>query len=113
MYASVMAIRHSKLELTMGLYTDPRPLDVAGAVEKLPTLPLRDGTGKTRAKATGTDATLLVPTLVPTPDNPGMRLADAGKTARAGLGGRNVGKWFGCRGLSIGDRARRKAGEGT
>ena len=27
------AMRHSKLELTMGVYTDPRLLDVAGAVE--------------------------------------------------------------------------------
>ncbi|OWK44031.1 tyrosine-type recombinase/integrase [Fimbriiglobus ruber] len=34
------AMRHSDLKLTMGVYTDPRLLDVRGAVEKLPTLPL-------------------------------------------------------------------------
>ena len=29
-------MRHSKLELTMNVYTDPALLDVAGAVEALP-----------------------------------------------------------------------------
>ena len=29
-------MRHSKLELTMNVYTDPELLDVAGAVEALP-----------------------------------------------------------------------------
>ncbi len=32
------AMRHSDLKLTMGVYTDPRLLDVAGAVEALPAL---------------------------------------------------------------------------
>ena len=32
------AMRHSKLELTMNVYTDPELLDVAGAVEALPAL---------------------------------------------------------------------------
>lgn len=30
------AMRHSSLELTMNVYTDPALLDVAGAVEALP-----------------------------------------------------------------------------
>ncbi|HQL55512.1 MAG TPA: tyrosine-type recombinase/integrase, partial [Phycisphaerae bacterium] len=34
------AMRHSKLELTMNTYTDPRLLDVAGALGVLPSLPL-------------------------------------------------------------------------
>ena len=34
------ALRHSTLELTMNTYTDPRLLDVAGALEVLPRLPL-------------------------------------------------------------------------
>ncbi len=37
------AMRHSDIRLTMGVYTDPRLLDVRGAVEKLPALPLPDG----------------------------------------------------------------------
>jgi hypothetical protein len=33
-------MRHSDIKLTMGVYIDPRKLDVRGAVEKLPVLPL-------------------------------------------------------------------------
>jgi hypothetical protein len=41
----------------MGVYTDPRLLDVRGAVEKLPALPLPGGSNPTAnaAQATGTD----------------------------------------------------------
>ena len=35
------AMRHSTLDLTMNTYTDPRLLDVAGALEALPSLPAR------------------------------------------------------------------------
>src|SRR5262245_46622731 len=35
-----VALRHSAFELTAGVYTGPRLLDVAGAVEALPSLPL-------------------------------------------------------------------------
>ena len=53
------AMRHSKIDLTMNTYTDPRLLDIAGAVELLPDLPL-DGTARTddgtaTSVATGTD----------------------------------------------------------
>ncbi len=34
------AMRHSDIKLTVGVYTDPRLLDVRGAMEKLPSLPL-------------------------------------------------------------------------
>ena len=33
------AMRHSDIKLTMGVYTDPRLLDVRGAVERLPSFP--------------------------------------------------------------------------
>ncbi len=33
-------MRHSTIDLTMSTYTDPRLLDVAGALEALPALPL-------------------------------------------------------------------------
>ncbi len=37
------AMRHSDIKLTMGVYTDPRLLDVRGAVEKLPAFPVVGG----------------------------------------------------------------------
>jgi hypothetical protein len=63
-------MRHSKVDLTMNVYTDPKLLDVAGAVEALPALPLSAGPQKEQiaAKATGTDdlpPSALVPVLVP------------------------------------------------
>ncbi len=72
------AMRHSSLEMTMNVYTDPRLLDVAGALDVLPALPL-DG-GPHVAIATGTDARTLVPTLVPTAGNLSTNGATAGKT---------------------------------
>ena len=41
-------MRHSSIDLTMNVYTDPRLLDVAGALKALPELPL-EGRGKLRA----------------------------------------------------------------
>ncbi len=51
------AMRHSDIRLTMGVYTDPKLLDVRGAVDALPALPLNgDGRqGAEAAQATGTD----------------------------------------------------------
>jgi integrase len=37
------AMRHSDIKLTMGVYTDPRLIDTREAVEKLPALPLLNG----------------------------------------------------------------------
>jgi integrase len=34
------AMRHSDIKLTMKVYTDPKLLDVAGAVDALPPLPI-------------------------------------------------------------------------
>jgi len=50
------AMRHSTIDLTMNTYTDPKLLDVAGALDALPALPL-DGTPADRQeqRATGTD----------------------------------------------------------
>ncbi len=67
------AMRHSTIDLTMNTYTDPKLLDVAGALESLPALPLRaeDGqvdSGRIDVRATGTDdftPSALVPVLVP------------------------------------------------
>ena len=48
-------MRHSKIDLTMTLYTDPRLLDVAGALDTLPSLPLTGGSEREAVRATGTD----------------------------------------------------------
>jgi len=70
------AMRHSTIDLTMNTYTDPRLLDVAGAVEALPALPLgpEDGqfdSARIAVKATGTDdwqASQFAPGFAPTLD---------------------------------------------
>lgn len=51
------AMRHSSIDLTMNTYTDPRLLDVAGAMDALPSLPLdRSGEAEpVHLRATGTD----------------------------------------------------------
>jgi len=50
-------MRHSDVNLTMNTYTDPKLLDVAGAVEALPALPLAKGieAAENLPSATGTD----------------------------------------------------------
>ena len=66
------AMRHSCIDLTMNTYTDPKLLDVQGAVDSLPMLQLpTDLSTRQRQtlRATGTDpmgSGSLVPTLVPT-----------------------------------------------
>ena len=51
------AMRHSKIDLTVNLYTDPRLLDVAGAMDALPTMSLTSDLAVTpeRVTLTGTD----------------------------------------------------------
>jgi len=57
------AMRHSSLNLTMGLYTDPRLLDVAGALAALPSL-TTSLSDREPARATGTDDVRAVAPLV-------------------------------------------------
>jgi integrase len=73
------AMRHSDIKLTMGVYTDPRLLDVRGAVEKLPVLPLPTGADAVahQARRTGTEDHLrngsraVAPAVAPTRCNQG------------------------------------------
>ena len=63
------AMRHSKIDLTMNVYTDPRLLDVRGALDALPGL-LLSGDRPDARQATGTTGT---PRMVaPTTDNRGQ-----------------------------------------
>jgi integrase len=57
------AMRHSKIDLTMNVYTDPRLLDVHGALDALPAMPLESKPARERivAKATGTDDKVPLP----------------------------------------------------
>ena len=67
------AMRHASIDLTMNVYTDPRLLDLHGAVNALPELPLEGSIGSPAAlRATGTDAAGLgefAPKFAPTADN--------------------------------------------
>jgi adenosyl cobinamide kinase/adenosyl cobinamide phosphate guanylyltransferase/integrase len=47
------AMRHADIRLTMGVYTDPKLLDIRGAMDELPALPL-DGLAEESQRATGT-----------------------------------------------------------
>ncbi len=79
--AAQAAMRHSDIRLTMGVYTDPRLLDVRGALDALPLLTLQgDQAEGEAARATGTDgaARTLAPTVAPTADNRGITLSLAG-----------------------------------
>ncbi len=63
------AMRHSSIDLTMNVYTDPRVLDVAGALDSLPALPLNANPSKRQRNiATGTDGNRVAPTVAPTSD---------------------------------------------
>ena len=73
------AMRHSTIDLTMNVYTDPRLLDVAGALEKLPALPLEDvPEHKVAASAV---AGSVAPVVAPTPGHSGSSRSTADKMA--------------------------------
>ena len=85
------AMRHSSIELTMNVYTDPKLLDMAGAVESLPALPLGAGPQgmAVAARATGTDAlplSPLAPVLAPTLAKPSALQSIVDKAARETAG---------------------------
>jgi integrase len=78
------AMRHSKIDLTMNVYTDPKLLDVHGALNALPPLPLSAGPlgERNEVRATGTDRfgpSPLVPPLGPTTDKAGHAVSNAAR----------------------------------
>jgi integrase len=95
---AMAAMRHSKLELTMGVYTDPALLDVRGALDALPLLPLTAGPAgdQETGRATGTYGEapgLVAPVVAPTFDEPEQSWSTTGKmnTAKeSGEGGAGI-----------------------
>jgi hypothetical protein len=73
-------MRHSDIRLTMQTYTDPKLLDVRGALAALPALPVGAGPDAGEAVMTGTDASALAPTLAPNWCKRATSLTKADKT---------------------------------
>lgn len=87
------AMRHASLEMTMNVYTDPKLLDIAGALDALPALPIYGNQQQAEVK-TGTDAgtaridkhlqpNSLAPLLAPTTDFQGHFLSSTVNMATA------------------------------
>jgi integrase len=75
------AMRHSDPKLTANVYTDPKLLDVAGALDALPSLSLdpKSSESAERARATGTyDRCAVALPVAPTGDKPAESLAIGG-----------------------------------
>ncbi len=76
------AMRHSKIDLTMNVYTDPRLLDVRGALDALPALPLKPQSETTKATGTaGIDPGQFAPGFAPTSDKSRQKKSVAVKSA--------------------------------
>jgi integrase len=81
------ALRHSSLDLTTQLYTDPRLLDVAGALESLPALPSVGSVGRVALadRATRSVAPDVAPDVALTPVHGAHSSAQACSEREAGL----------------------------
>lgn len=76
------AMRHSDPSLTANVYTDPKLLDVAGALDALPALPLDASSRPKRERMTGTDdARQHAPKHAPASVKPATNESTADKTA--------------------------------
>jgi hypothetical protein len=83
------AMRHSDIRLTMGVYTDPKLLDVRGALDVLPALSLdaEQKPMRNTAKVTGTDAfraSPFAPGFAPTPFKSSKLVSIPDRTDAAG-----------------------------
>ncbi len=117
------AMRHSKIDLTMNTYTDPKLLDVSGAMDALPELPIPDRADPRiePAAANGTtgDAGLLqtserfVPLFVPTHGHSSTKGAIAGKGDRKPSKGSPLVSGGGDKGSAQSDNPCHTAGDAT
>ena len=62
------AMRHSSIDMTMNVYTDPRLLDVQGAVESLPQISVTSEPNENRQRIAAGAENLVAPTVAPTRD---------------------------------------------
>ena len=62
------AMRHSTIDLTMNVYTDPRLLDVQGAVESLPSMSITSDPNENRQSMAAGAENLVAPLVAPTHD---------------------------------------------
>ena len=62
------AMRHSSIDLTMNVYTDPRLLDVQGAIESLPGMTVTSEPTAQRQRIAAGAENLVAPTVAPTAD---------------------------------------------
>ena len=62
------AMRHSSIDLTMNVYTDPRLLDVQGAVESLPSITVTSEPTAQRQRIAAGAENLVAPLVAPTAD---------------------------------------------
>ena len=62
------AMRHSSIDLTMNVYTDPRLLDVQGAVESLPSMSVTSDPTESRQRIAVGAENLVAPLVAPTRD---------------------------------------------
>ena len=74
------AMRHSSINLTMNTYTDPKLLNVAEAMNALPSFPLGENPRAQQQKATGTSGRTLVAMLGTNSGNASTDGATTGKT---------------------------------
>jgi hypothetical protein len=85
------AMRHSDIKLTMNVYTDPKLLDVAGALNALPALPLdgeqADGEALQATGTAGGSTRTLAPLLAPTPDKRSESLSIGDNMSREACSG--------------------------
>src|SRR4051812_21978591 len=79
-------MRHSKIDLTMNVYTDPKLLDVRGALDVLPARPLdKLKRVKNGEKDTSQGVEKFAPRFAPTPDNSCPTRTEVDKVECCGL----------------------------
>ncbi len=86
-------MRHSTIDLTMNVYTDPKLLDIHQAVESLPAMPLNPPEWQTNRDAIAVDATgtndskprRFAPAFAPTSDNSSKSLSNRCQNGRQDL----------------------------
>ena len=82
-------MRHSDIDLTMNVYTDPKLLDGRAALDSLPTMPIDAFPNDARLRATGTvgeSPRKFAPGFAPTPDFGGRNSHSEARSADLGKG---------------------------